>query len=284
MKTSSTSTSTHRIKELEETVTHLQEEINDVKNQRSALEKRLETTKQCTKSSKEEIAELTVQIDSLKQQNHIISSDLINAQSKIIELSAQNNSSSSSSASSSSTSPEVQALEEENLELLKENKELRKDVATYKSQIDKMNTIYSISTVTGATGGCDSTSSSSSSFHASSSAAAAAVTLGTHTQCTPRKFGTELGKRQSILENIQHSKILKVDDNKSSKCNGIASATITEAPAGASVSGAGVVVTDKMIAKENMTTAALKKVRNRRMSGPLAGVDEGVAGGDCNQS
>ena len=70
-KTSSTSLSSHKVKELEETVTQLQQEINDVKTQRNALEKRLETSKQCSKSSKEEITELTLQIDSLKHQNQL---------------------------------------------------------------------------------------------------------------------------------------------------------------------------------------------------------------------
>lgn len=125
------SSNNERIKELEDSLLHVQAELTETRAQRNVLEKRVETHKSAVRASREEVASITIELESMRQQCASLQEELSDTKSKITNMRM------SAPTSADAASPEVQALEEENIELLKENKELRKEVATYKAQVEK---------------------------------------------------------------------------------------------------------------------------------------------------
>lgn len=124
----SSSTSNAKLVAAEENIAKLQADLSEVRAQKAALEKRIETFKVSARESREEIATLTAEIDDLKVRVEDLQYELQDARGKVVQ-------------SSESVSTEMQALEEENIELLKENKELRKQVSTFKLQNEKLQQI-----------------------------------------------------------------------------------------------------------------------------------------------
>lgn len=103
--------SKNKIRQLEETITQMTSEVDEAKSTRSVLEKRLETLKSANRSMKEELTLLTTERDNLALHVTELESSLKSAEGKIV-------------STSDTVSSEVQALEEENIELMRENKEV----------------------------------------------------------------------------------------------------------------------------------------------------------------
>lgn len=154
--------------------------------------------------------------------------------------------------SAQSSSPEVQALEEENIELLKENKELRKEVAVHKATIDK--TIKQASTTTTIP------------IASTENTAAAAP-------ASPRQFGTDLGKRIHSIDNI-HNNTHTTDDNDTTT----ATITLTK-PQPTTTTTLPTSLKSPLNSKPET-----RKMKSRRMSGPLANVGDENTPAECTQS
>jgi chromosome segregation ATPase len=107
---------------VEEKTSTLAAELSDVKAQKSAAERRLESQKTALKEAKEEIATLTEEIETLRLRLSNTIEDLQNARN-------------SANSVDSETNSELQVLQEENIELMQENKELRRECALYRAQI-----------------------------------------------------------------------------------------------------------------------------------------------------
>ena len=103
--------SKNKIRQLEESINQMTSEVDEAKSTRSVLEKRLETLKSANRSMKEELTVLTAERDSLALHVTELESSLKSAEGKIV-------------STSDTVSSEVQALEEENIELMRENKEV----------------------------------------------------------------------------------------------------------------------------------------------------------------
>jgi len=103
--------SKNKIRQLEESINQMTSEVDEAKSTRSVLEKRLETLKSANRSMKEELTVLTAERDNLALHVTELESSLKSAEGKIV-------------SSSDTVSSEVQALEEENIELMRENKEV----------------------------------------------------------------------------------------------------------------------------------------------------------------
>lgn len=116
--------SKNKARQLEETIAQMTSEIEEGKSTRSVLEKRLETLKSANRNMREELTAITAERDSLALQVTELESSLKSAEGKIVN-------------SSDTVSSEVQALEEENIELMRENKELRKEASTYRLQAER---------------------------------------------------------------------------------------------------------------------------------------------------
>lgn len=106
--------------ELEEKLRQQMELVEDCRGQKFALEKRIEAMKATAKSAREENASLSIQVETLQGKLEEIKLQLEAAEKKAV-------------SSDEMVSSEVQALEEENIELLRENKELRTEISRYKA-------------------------------------------------------------------------------------------------------------------------------------------------------
>ena len=113
-------TKTQRVVELEDRISSYASEAEDLKAQKLALEKRIDTLKNTAKAARESSAALTVQVEELTERVGELQDQLLAADRKVVN-------------SSELVSSEVQALEEENIDLLKENKELRVEISRYRS-------------------------------------------------------------------------------------------------------------------------------------------------------
>jgi chromosome segregation ATPase len=103
--------SKNKIRQLEESINQMTLEVDEAKSTRSVLEKRLETLKSANRSMKEDLTVLTAERDNLALHVTELESSLKSAEGKIV-------------STSDTVSSEVQALEEENIELMRENKEV----------------------------------------------------------------------------------------------------------------------------------------------------------------
>jgi chromosome segregation ATPase len=112
---------TAKSKGQEENLSQLRHELIEVKTQRTELEKRIESAKSALTLSNQEVAKLTLEVASLRE-NCMELESTINKKNEAEKLQKFD-----------SNSPEIQALEEENIELLKENKQLRKEIGNLKS-------------------------------------------------------------------------------------------------------------------------------------------------------
>lgn len=92
----------------------------DYKAQKIALERRFDALKSSSRDTREEIAGLTVEIEALRTQVSNLTEELHKAEQKCV-------------SSSDVVSNEVKVLEEENIELMQENKQLRLEVTRLKS-------------------------------------------------------------------------------------------------------------------------------------------------------
>ena len=110
---------------MEERARRLQTEIDEAKAQRSAFEKRLEGMNATARASREEIATLSADADILRIRVEELQRELGASERKVI-------------ASVDNASSEVQALEEENIQLMKENREQRKEAAFFKAQLERI--------------------------------------------------------------------------------------------------------------------------------------------------
>ena len=177
--------------------------------------------------------------------------DLEVASNKVTELT--NNITQYKQQQAQSTSPEIQALEEENIELLKENKELRKEVAVHKATIDKTSKQASTTTAT--------------------TTIPAAFTE--QAPASPRQFGTDLGKRIHSIDNIHNNNTHTTDDNNTATT--AASTLIKPQPT--------TTTTHPISLKSPLNNKPeTRKMKSRRMSGPLANVGDENTPAECTQS
>lgn len=105
-------------------------ELEEMKSMKNVFEKRIEMMKASAKTSREEYLKANEEIDILTMKVEELTTEL--NQSK---LQATN------SSSSEMVHSEIQALEEENIEIMKENKELRKELSKLKLQMEKASKI-----------------------------------------------------------------------------------------------------------------------------------------------
>jgi chromosome segregation ATPase len=105
--------------ELEEKLRAAQTEGESWKAQKLVYEKKIESLKAAARTSREETAQMSAEIDSLQEKVSTLQQELHQAEKKVV-------------SSSDIISSEVQVLEEENIELMDEIKELKKELAIAK--------------------------------------------------------------------------------------------------------------------------------------------------------
>ena len=120
-----------KLTELEERLAQQTADAEEAKALRVTLEKRLEVMKASAKTARESSAAMTVEIEALNAKVKELKDELGSANSRAV-------------SSTEAVSSEVQVLEEENLELLKENKELRMEVSRLKSSATSSSSSSSI--------------------------------------------------------------------------------------------------------------------------------------------
>ena len=125
------SVSSSKAKDLEQRLEQALAEAEDLKCQRASLEKRLEALKAANKINREELAATQTEVEELKSRCEGLQGDVTRERLAFERLQAKQQ-------SEPVVSPEVQALEEENLELMKENKELMKQAASYRAQSERL--------------------------------------------------------------------------------------------------------------------------------------------------
>jgi hypothetical protein len=111
-----------KLAELEERLAQQAADAEEAKAQRVVLEKRIDAMKAAAKTAREEAAKAALDIETLTLKVKELKEELAVANKRVV-------------SSSEVASSEVQALEEENLELLKENKELRQQVTRLKAGV-----------------------------------------------------------------------------------------------------------------------------------------------------
>ena len=111
--------------EAEDRFLTLSTDVESSRTQKMALEKKLESAKNALKTAKLEQDELLARIEESRQQVSDVTSELAQAKSSI-------------SGSEDAISTEVLVLEEENIELLRENKDLRISSATYRAKAEAL--------------------------------------------------------------------------------------------------------------------------------------------------
>jgi len=107
-------------RELEDKLSHLQAELDDVKATKLALERRLDGSKNALRVSRDEVAALTVEIENQKAKIDELKQAVMETEKKVV-------------SSTDNVHSEIQVLEEENIELMRENKELRVEVSRIKA-------------------------------------------------------------------------------------------------------------------------------------------------------
>ena len=118
-------------KDLEEKLAHAMAEVEDLKSTKLALEKRAESAKNSLRLAREEVAKLTVDLEGQKSRVEEMQQELLDAEKRV------NN-------SADTVHSEIQVLEEENIELMRENKELRVEVSRCKAALkEKASSSYS---------------------------------------------------------------------------------------------------------------------------------------------
>ena len=116
---------TEKIKSLQESLTLAQKEADEAKAMKIALEKRLEATKASARGTRAEAANVSAEMDALRLEVAKYQADLEIARNRL-------------SGSEETVNSEVQALEEENLDLMQENKELRKEISVHRLEVEKL--------------------------------------------------------------------------------------------------------------------------------------------------
>lgn len=114
-----------KMKTLQENLSQVRKEYDELKALKSATEKRLEASKVAARGSRAEAATVSAEVDFLRVQLEQRNDELSTAQGKLM-------------GTADAVSSEVQALEEENIELMKENAELRKETSTYRLENEKV--------------------------------------------------------------------------------------------------------------------------------------------------
>jgi len=113
-----------KLRELTQKISLLRDELKDAKSQKSLLEKRVETIKYSSKEGRDALLSVTAEAETWRAKVEELQELLNNTEAKSVQ-------------SADAIASEMQCLEEENLELMKENKELRKMISAYKVQSDK---------------------------------------------------------------------------------------------------------------------------------------------------
>ena len=119
-----TSSQDSKLRELNQKINLLNDELKDTKSQKLLLEKRVETIKSTSKEGRDELLTMTAEAETLRAKVEELQEILNNTEAK-------------NAQSTDAIASEMQCLEEENLELMKENKELRKMISSYRVQSDK---------------------------------------------------------------------------------------------------------------------------------------------------
>ena len=109
-------------RELEERLSHSVAEVEELKSTKMAMEKRAEAAKNSLRVARDEVAKLTVELEGQKGRVEELQQQLVEAEKRV-------------TTSADTVHSEIQVLEEENIELMRENKELRVEVSRYKSSL-----------------------------------------------------------------------------------------------------------------------------------------------------
>ena len=117
-------------KDLEEKLAHAVAEVEDLKSTKLAVEKRAESAKNSLRTAREEVAKLTVDLEGQKSRVDELQQELLDAEKRVTN-------------SADTVHSEIQVLEEENIELMRENKELRVEVSRYKAALAEKSSIVS---------------------------------------------------------------------------------------------------------------------------------------------
>lgn len=117
--------SSKKLHEAEGKLSNMKFECEELNGAKAALEKRVEYLKTSTKSSREESVKLSEEIDLLTSRVQELTDELTQARQKAV--------------SGDVVHSEIQALQEENIEIMTENKNLRKEMSKLRSQIEKAN-------------------------------------------------------------------------------------------------------------------------------------------------
>lgn len=99
-------------------------EFEEMKAQRSALEKRVESMRTAARTSREENSAIMTECEGLRTQISELSAEMDAIKGKL-------------DGKDSTVSSEIRILEEENFELMKENKDLRKEASSLRAAIDR---------------------------------------------------------------------------------------------------------------------------------------------------
>ena len=127
----SSNKSQSRARDLEERVISLTSEVEEGKAQKQMIEKRLENLRVSSRTVEEQTGVQSAELDNLRQTISTLQGELDFAQVKL-------------RGNVDTVSSEIQALEEENIELMKENKELRKEAAGYRIVAERLQNQYGV--------------------------------------------------------------------------------------------------------------------------------------------
>lgn len=114
-------------RDLEERLSHSLAELEDEKATKLALERRLEGSKNALRVSRDEVAALTVEIEDQKTKIDELKQAVLETEKKVV-------------SSADNVHSEIQVLDEENIELMRENKELRVEVNRFKAVLQERKT------------------------------------------------------------------------------------------------------------------------------------------------
>jgi DNA repair exonuclease SbcCD ATPase subunit len=131
------SSSSIKLRETEEKLESAVSEIDSLKAQRASLEKRVETLKASVKTARTDSADISAALDACKAQCEQLEADLEAARGHASQLELKMQQKLHELEASAGNSPEVQALEEENLELMNENKQLTREICSYRLQAER---------------------------------------------------------------------------------------------------------------------------------------------------
>ena len=201
-KTSGASVSSSKLRDLDDKLAKATLEIEELRAQKLVFEKRCEALKGTTRTSREEMATLQCQIDMLSQRASLLEEDLELEREKVVKAEAV--AAAALAAPEKESSSEIRVLEEENIELMKENKELRNKVLQTQAQADRLQSQLSRASSTTSTlteSRRSATSATAAEMPAAAPSRSKARTSVESADAAARSFGTDISLTASAADN-----------------------------------------------------------------------------------